>query len=272
MKKKNIWWIISLLGIVVFSFTSCFTNVTTVLPSPAATSTQAPSPIPTPSLTPTQAPSPTPTQTTSPTPIQTPTFTQTTLPTPSQTPSPTPTQTTSPTPVVITEMYDFENQPTALPNSFIAVLGGQNRMPSSTEVWSKYEIDNTVAYSGTKSFKLSSDINTNTWYVIKKQILTNYNSIYISFWVKGNNIRKEGNQVQDCHLGFMFTDSNGKKTFKVSSFMGTFDWIQGELRLSSTELKSIRDSGSQVEFHIFLVNSGEFWVDNLKFEFTPLTP
>jgi hypothetical protein len=173
---------------------------------------------------------------------------------------------------VTTETYDFENQTTSLPSGFLASLGAVTRNASTTPIGSRYEIDNTVFYSGDSSLKLSGDNTTTDWFWIGKQLLTNYNSIYLTYTVKGNNIIREGTQYQDCYVGFMFTDSNGNKTYKINSYSGTFDWSQGELRLSAAELQSIRDSGSRVDLVIFLDMTGQLWVDDLEIEYTPLSP
>jgi hypothetical protein len=172
---------------------------------------------------------------------------------------------------ITTETYDFENQTTALPSGFQAVIGAQTSPVSDNTVTSVYEIDNTVFYSGNSSLKLSGDNNTTDWYNIGKQILTNYESIYITYTVKGNDISREGSQFQDCYIGLIFTDSSGNKTVKKVSYGGTFDWSKGELRLSDAELQSIRDSGSRVDIAIFLDIPGQLWIDDLKIEYTPLS-
>ena len=218
---------------------------------PAPTSTPAPTPAP---PTPTAIP---------------PTLTATaTLVPPTSTPVP---PTATATRNVTIEFYDFENQPVALPRGFGASQGAT--LGSTTkEVWSKYEIDSTVAHSGTKSLKLSSDSSMTRWYIIQRQIPTSsYKEITVSYFVKGNNIRKEG-QFNSCYVGFLFTDSSGNTKFNINSYIGTFDWRYGDLRLTSDVLKSLSDSGSKIDFSIFLNLSGEFWIDDLKFEFVPLAP
>jgi hypothetical protein len=177
--------------------------------------------------------------------------------------------TLTPTPDRVTELYDFENQQAALPNGFSESLGASINPAGA---WSKYEIDNSVAHSGAKSLKISSDINTGRWYFLGRQIPTNFRKIIVTYYAKGNNIHKEGKQFENCYLGFMITDPGGKKQFNANQYQGTFDWVYGELQLAEPELKSIRDSGSKVEFGIFVSMSGEFWIDDLKFELFPLAP
>jgi hypothetical protein len=181
--------------------------------------------------------------------------------------------TLSPTPtrVGIVEPFDFENQQTAIPNGFGADLGTLTNAPN--EVWSKYEIDSAVFHSGAKSLKLSSDISTTRWYKIAKTIPSNYNEVFVSYFAKGNNIRKEGDQFDTCYIGFVLTDSGGTRNYdRTNSYGGTFDWRYGEIRLSADQLRSLRDGGSSIEFRIACFKSGEFWVDDLRFEFSPLTP
>lgn len=192
-----------------------------------------------------------------------------TLVPPTSTPVP---PTATPTRTVITELYDFENQQTVLPRGF-GVSQGAALGSATKEVWSKYEIDNTVAHSGTKSLKLTSDVASMTrWYVLQRQIpSSSYAEVTVSYFVKGNNIRQEG-PFHSSYVGFVFIDSSENSKLNVNSYIGTFDWRYGELRLTSDTLKSLRDSGSKIDFNIFLNISGEFWIDDLKFEFVPLAP
>lgn len=198
-------------------------------------------------------------------PTLSPTFTQSATLPPSATVTPTPASTQ----ITITDLYDFEKQRTTLPSGFEESLGAQ--IQTQKEVWSEYKIDGTVFRTGTKSLNLSSDINTTRWYAIGKQIPSDYREIKISYFVKGHNIRTEGNQFDNCYIGFIITDSRGKKKFKVNQYGSTFDWRSGEIRLEPDELQSIRDRGSSIRFSIFLSKSGEFWIDDLKFEFVPFT-
>jgi hypothetical protein len=183
--------------------------------------------------------------------------------------SPMATPTSKPNPNVSTEFYDFENQQTVLPDSFQASLGAQ--LPTPNIIWSTYGIDNSVSHSGTKSLKLSSDNSTTRWYTVGRQIPSTYGAVTVSYFVKGKNLRSEANQYGDCYVGFMFTDSNGVKKFRVNPYSGTFDWQQGELQLTADEMQSLRNSGSSISFYIFLSMSGEFWIDDLKFEFVSPT-
>jgi hypothetical protein len=181
----------------------------------------------------------------------------------SQTPSPTTKSN------VITEIYDFENEPTVLPYGFQTIMGA-GILGATSEVRSKYEIDSTMAHSGAKSLKLSSDVNTTYWYGILKPIPANCDGITLSYSVKGNNIRKEQNPSNSCFIGFGFYDTLKIVESRINSYNGTFDWTQGELRLNSTDLKSARDKVYTVYFCIAFNLSGELWIDNLKFEYTPI--
>lgn len=175
---------------------------------------------------------------------------------------------------ITTTKYDFENQTTALPSGFQALLGWLTLTTSANETWSQFALDHTIYYSGNTSLKLSGANTTNRWYELSKQILTNYSGIYVSFAVKGNNIHQQGNQIPNsCYIGIGITNAGGNMTIitPIELYNGTFDWVQGELRLSAAELKTIRDNGSKVNFIIFLGMSGDLWIDNLTFEYTPLT-
>jgi hypothetical protein len=175
---------------------------------------------------------------------------------------------TIPTRIITTEFYDFENQQTILPNTFEASVGGQ--ISASTEVPSKYEIDNLLFKSGLKSLKISSNINTTKWYFISKQLLSDYFEITVSYFVKGKDINIVKGRPENCYIGFVITDKNGNKKLITKDYEGTFNWRQDTIGLSIDQIKSIRDSNSTLCLGIFMTKSGDLWIDDLKFEFVSI--
>lgn len=194
------------------------------------------------------------------------TFTQ---PPPSSTEAPTTTEMPLATQGVGLEFYGFENQEEALPPGFTTDLGAES---SDSINWSTFEIDETVAHTGSKSLKLSGNLETGRWYLISRQIPTDVNQVRVIYYVKGKEILPEGNQFKNCYLGFFFTSDSGQKTYEINRYNGTFDWAYGELWLDAYDMEKLREFNSKIHFVIFLSMSGEFWIDDLQIEMEPLTP
>lgn len=194
------------------------------------------------------------------------TFTQ---PPPTSTNPPTSTEMPSATRGAGVEFFDFENQEEALPPGFTTDIGAES---SESIIWSTIEIDETVAHTGSKSLKLSGSLETGRWYLISRQIPTDVNQVWVTYYVKGNEIHPEGNQFKNCYLGFFFTSDSGQKTYEINRYNGTFDWAYGELWLDAYDMEKLREFNSKIHFVIFLSMSGEFWIDDLEIEMEQLTP
>lgn len=187
-------------------------------------------------------------------------------PTPTQTVTSTPTSTSTPSPTPlppkIIELYDFETETTLPPFGFVESDGAWT---GKSPILSELQIDDTTSHSGNKSLKISGDKNTKYWAILIKPILPLYKSIEVSYFVKGNNIRKEGDQFENCYVGFIVDHISGETEFLVKGYDGTFPWTQDVARITERKLKSYYDEGSSIVFAIFLSMSGEFWIDDLKF-------
>jgi len=175
---------------------------------------------------------------------------------------PTITNTPTITPIIEIEFFDFEDQDSTIPNGFSKRVGafigsGKNNI---------IELDNAKAHSGEKSLKISSNDKTIVWNSVAKQIPTDLQSVVVSYYVKGNNILREGDQFDNCYVGFMSKDNKGNKEFHTNSYkdLYTFDWTYGEIQLIPEKLQYLRDNGFNVELLIFCSVSGEFWIDDLQ--------
>jgi formylglycine-generating enzyme required for sulfatase activity len=180
-------------------------------------------------------------------------------------PQKTPTKTSTPTPIIVEELYDFENEKGDLPFGFVEDVGATNS--NSQYILSNYKIDDQVSHSGKKSLKLYGDKKATVWAIIQRPILPNYKSIEVSYYIKGNNIHKEGTQWDNCFVGFIISESNLERKLIVNRYGNTFNWERGSITLNERDLQSINENNGSIEFVMLLSMTGEFWVDDIKFTY-----
>jgi hypothetical protein len=125
---------------------------------------------------------------------------------------------------------------------------------------SKVEQDFNVRYEGKPSLKLSGDESTNQWIFLSYKIPRFVKHLRFEFAVKTENVRKEGDQYNNCYIGFIYRDEFDNKKWKVIQFDGTNDWEKHSIILN------IENVGAySVELGIFLSKSGAMWVNGIKF-------
>ena len=82
----------------------------------------------------------------------------------------------------------------------------------------------------------------------------------VEYSIRGENIHKEGNQFNNCYVGFIYMDASGNRQFCINSYDGSFNWQQDTLQMNTEEL-----GASSIQFLIFLSKSGTLWVDDVVF-------
>ncbi len=164
------------------------------------------------------------------------------------------------------ELYSFEDTISDIPyNLYIQHSAAIELSTSDAHIDNKVILDKNVFYTGESSVRLSSNENTTRWDNLWRWIDVPCDKIKISYYVKGNDIRHEGNQYRNnCFLGFQITDVNGNKTWPKINYSGTFDWKYDELIL---DIKNLGYNPKSILFQISNLLSGDLWVDDLKIEY-----
>lgn len=128
------------------------------------------------------------------------------------------------------------------------------------EKWSEVKIDDNASFEGTSSLMLSADSNTTRFYFAGIYLPVDKTSYRYICNVKGEGLKREGQQFNNSYAGFLIRYLDGKKKFIVTHNNGTFDWREekGFIRIrNSQDIDSI-------QFGVFLSKTGTLWVDNIK--------
>ncbi len=150
--------------------------------------------------------------------------------------------------------YDFYNgTPQHMHISTGATSGnGQQRSTISR--------DCEIKTGGSSSLRIEGNINTDHWDVLSIDVPQNSNTLCVEYSIRGENIHKEGNQYDNCHVGFVYMDASGNRQSCINSYDGSFHWQQDTLQMNIEEL-----GASSIQFFIFLSKSGTLWVDDVVF-------
>ena len=119
----------------------------------------------------------------------------------------------------------------------------------------------TVRYEGKPSLKLCGDQKTHRWIFLSYKIPHFVKRLRVEFALKTENVRKEGNQFDNCYVGFMYRDEGDNKRFNVLNFNGTNEWDSHQLDFDIEETHA-----HNVQFGIFLSKSGTMWVNGIRFK------
>lgn len=117
-----------------------------------------------------------------------------------------------------------------------------------------------IKTEGSSSLRIYGDIDTDNWNSLYLDVPQGIEVLDVTYDVRGENIHHEGNQFDNCYVGFIYRDAEGNRQFSSNRYEGSFDWRQDSLELSIEELRA-----SGVEFCIFLSKSGTIWIDNVVF-------
>lgn len=156
---------------------------------------------------------------------------------------------------------DFERFENGLPPGFMRKVGANL---GELQALSRVEQDMALAHGGKASLKLSADKKAGRFYYLGLQIPPDANRLRVRWFAKGQNIRREGTQFDNCYASLSFTDANGKRQRQGKSYDGTFDWKE-----DSVEVNLEKAGAVDAAFGIFLAKSGELWLDDLQFEVLP---
>ena len=120
--------------------------------------------------------------------------------------------------------------------------------------------DSEIKTEGSSSLRLEGTSETDIWNSLYASVPQGIEVLNVTYDVRGENIQCEGNQFDNCYVGFIYIDSNSRKQFEINRYSDSFHWHQDSLQLNIEELNA-----SGIEFCIFLSKSGKLWVDNVQF-------
>ncbi|PKK89303.1 MAG: hypothetical protein CVV64_15045 [Candidatus Wallbacteria bacterium HGW-Wallbacteria-1] len=118
----------------------------------------------------------------------------------------------------------------------------------------------TQAREGSGCLKLSANSSTMVYRLLSRHLPWGLEKVKATFWVKYDNVRREGGQYPNCYAGFIHKGADGGKKFNVKAFSGTNDWHQETMEL---DLRSEGASAGDLHFAVFLSMSGELYLDSL---------
>jgi hypothetical protein len=107
--------------------------------------------------------------------------------------------------------------------------------------------------------EITGNIDTGIWKSLNRKIPHGIQDLTVSYEVSGKDLKKEGNQFENCYIGFIYYTKDGKRKFKVNPYSGTFDWKKDTIKLSEP------DGVYNATMTIFSSISGSLFVDNIDF-------
>ena len=152
----------------------------------------------------------------------------------------------------------FDEFVEGVPQHMRASIGARSGNGRRTSVISR---DTTTKVEGSASLRIHGDAETDHWYSVGCDMPRNLDSLTVTYSVRGDSIRQEGNQFDNCYVGFICKDANGSREFVTNHYQGSFDWQRDTLRLDAAELGAV-----EVHFLIFQSMSGTLWVDDVRFQ------
>ncbi len=117
-----------------------------------------------------------------------------------------------------------------------------------------------IKTGGVSSLKIEGSIDTDRWLSLFQDVPQSTGTLSVEYSIQGEKIRLEGNQFDNCYVGFMYKDSLGNTQFCKNDYEGSFDWRQDSLQLNIDE-----NYASDIQFIIFLSKSGTVWIDDVVF-------
>ena len=125
----------------------------------------------------------------------------------------------------------------------------------------KVFLDGRSPFEGSACLSLSGNVDTTVWRCVKLPLAVKAGTVSASWAVRGSDIRQEGAQFDNAFVGLILTDKDGKRRFQVRSYSGSFDWTKESLVLGLDPR-----STASAEFCVFLSESGELSVDDVRIE------
>ncbi len=153
----------------------------------------------------------------------------------------------------------FENA-TTMPAQWNEVLGASNA-PGGPR--SLIALDPDVGESGSpRSLHLSGDGSTTKWFQCVREFeALPGDTFYLAASFKTKDVRKEGLQFPNLHMGLAFRGMDGRSlgsAVYASGPLGTNDWKRVEARALAPE------GTTKVELSAFLSMSGDAWIDRIE--------
>jgi len=125
----------------------------------------------------------------------------------------------------------------------------------------KVFLDGRSPFEGSACLSLSGNVDTTVWRIVKLPLAVKAGRVSVSWAVRASDLRQEGAQFDNAFVGLILTDREGKRRFQVRSYSGSFDWTKDSLVLELDPRTT-----ASAEFCIFLSESGELSVDDLRIE------
>ena len=117
-----------------------------------------------------------------------------------------------------------------------------------------------IKTEGSSSLRIDGDVDTDLWNSLYLDVPQDIEVLDVTYDVRGENIHREGNQFDNCYVGFIYMDPEGNRQFTLNSYEDSFDWKQDSLQLNLSE-----QCASGVQFIIFMSKSGTLWIDDVVF-------
>ncbi len=149
---------------------------------------------------------------------------------------------------------EFENDLPQFMNVRVgATSGGGNQYSTITQ-------DFEIKAEGNSSLRLEGDANTDIWNSLYMPVPEINSTVNVTYSVRSESVNCEGNQFNNCYVGFIYKDAEGNRQINANSYTGSFEWKQDSLQFDNNELNA-----SCIEFHFFLSKSGNLWIDDVVF-------
>lgn len=154
--------------------------------------------------------------------------------------------------------FNFEKFVNGRPENMTTNIGAYISNENKTSL---IEQDNKVFIEGSNSLKLSADAATAKFYALSCKVPDGHDKITAAFSVRGQDLKQEGKQFDNCYIGFIYKNHKGETIFRVKEYLNSFDW-----KTDSIALDIKKERASEIKFSIFKCISGSFWIDDVKFK------
>jgi hypothetical protein len=121
-------------------------------------------------------------------------------------------------------------------------------------------IDCSNGYNSKCSLLSEAEADTQRIFSLGAAIPPQKRHVKLSAMVKGENLRVEGNQFDNCYIGFNFLSKKGYQ-WVSKGFKGTFDWQKIEVEVE------LAPEDSELCFISMSAIAGKLWIDDLKFTY-----
>jgi hypothetical protein len=149
--------------------------------------------------------------------------------------------------------YDFENK--ELPKELKKEVGVTR--PGKTNI---IKVDCSEGFNSNCSMLFEAEADTRRIFSLNAPIPPQKRQVKLTAMVKGENLRPENDQFDNCYIGFTL-NSKGENRWETKSFSGTFNWLKIEMELELTP------DNSDVVFRTMCSIAGKFWIDDLQFSY-----